>query len=478
MKTILGVLLMAGGVLAQDGVVSVMVEQALPGAKPLDLRLEVRAGKVAAAIGRCVRFSRSPAEVDASGLVLAEGRLSGEVKFQVPSDGYQAATSGVCRLDGVAVKVAPAPAPTELARLVVDCENVVNHDEKRGKAASRRMQLIVAARDGKVFGVKAVPPGSLTDVACAPFIAGQTLTLTAGRLAGTVELGVQPQDASKPPVRYTVTVAGRVIGDLVTGQLTSQRADKDAVTGTFVGSARWGAAPASDEALCKLTIRDALGTGKFMDVYLTTSGGRLRHGFATTPNFNNATHVVEAGKLTLAEGKLGGELAVMVQPDPWIPADGKPIAWAYPLTVTVVDGEIAGTAGKCAVEGSVLDKPRLGKLTGVTLKLEGGLHGSTDWHARAFVGCEVRDGHVVGGRLSNNHTKLDGIVTGGELKIEDERLVGKVLATVKQGDGAKEGDYEFNVNVLMVGAVGAGNFESKQATATKTGRLWAAIKTE
>lgn len=479
MKQILcGLLLTAGAAFAEDTICSVTVAKALPSDKSLELRLAVRDGKIVGAIGRPVKYSRSPAVIDSSGVQLADGKLTGELKYQILSDGYLPATNGVCALNGLAVQSAPPPDAGTLARLVLECENAINHGGK-DKPQSRRMQIVLAVREGPVFGAKAIPPGSLTDVACAPFVKSCAVTLTDGELGGTLEISVQPQDTGKSPVNYAYALTGRVIGDLATGTLALQRDGKPSgPVGTFVGAVRWGAAPAAGEGLYRLTIRDALGIGKFMDVYLTATGGKLVHGFATTPNFNNATHVVEVGKLALDGQRLSGPLTVTVQPDPWIPADGKPIACAYQVDATLRDSEITGTADKFVVEGSLTDKPQLGKLTNATLKLENGLHGKSDWHARAFVSCEIKDGRVTGGRISNNHTKLDGVVTGGDLKFDGERLVGKVSATVKQGDGGQEGQYEFTVHVLMVGTVGAGTFDSQLAGKTKSGRLWAAVRAE
>jgi hypothetical protein len=248
--------------------------------------------------------------------------------------------------------------------------------------------------------------------------------------------------------------------------------------GNFVGTVRWGAPPEAGNALYKLTIHNALGTGQFLDLYLSATDGKITHGFGTSPNFNNATHEVDVAKLKLAGNKLTGDMPVTVLPDPWIPKDHKPIACAFVVDATIDGGEIAGTAGKFLLDGGLEPKPVAAVLTGGTVKLEAGLMGDAGYRSRAFVTFTAKDGKVTGGKVGNNHTKLAGTVDGGEIKIENEHLVGKIQATITVGDGSTEGKYEFEVDTLMVGTAGAGGFTTRMGEEKRTGRLWAVVKME
>jgi hypothetical protein len=484
MKTVLIAAVVAGNALAQDGVLPVTVENAAGKGRNLELRLDLRGGKVAGAVGKA-SFTRSPAELDVTGLSVSDGQVAGDIKVNIVSDGYAAAINFICKVEApIAGKLQPRPAASEVARLTLNCENIVTH--VAGKGGSRRLQLVFATRDGKAFTARAIPPGSMTDVAFATRVTRCAITSVDGKLDGDVEVTLQPQNSEAKPIVYVYTIAGRAIGDLATGQVAT-KCDGRAVNdvGTFVGNVRNGA-PETGNALYKLALHDALGIGKFLDLYLSTKDGKFIHGFGTGPNFNNATHDVDITKLKLDGNKLTGNVAVTVLPDPWIPKDHKPIACVFEVEATVDGGEVtgkySGTAGankiSSALDGGLDAKPAGTALMGGTVKLEAGLMGDAGYHSRAFVTFTAKDGKVTGGKLWNNHSKLAGTVDGGEVKLVNERLTAKIQATVTVGAGSKEGKYEFEVDTLMVGTAGAGGFTTRMGEEKRTGRLWAVVKME
>jgi len=478
MRTFLLAVMAASSALAQDGVLPVRVENVAGTGRFLDLRLELRDGQVVAGVGRA-SFTRSPAELDVTGLSVADGQVAGELKVNLVSDGYAAATNFTCKIEApLAVdKFLPRPLPNGVARLTMNCENVVTQVAKKG--GGRRLVIELATRDGKAFAARAVPTGSMTDVAFATRATRCTVTSVDGKLAGEIEVALTQQSGDLKPILYVYTLDGRIVGDMATGRIATKCDGKDAgETGTFVASVRQGSAPAPGNALYKLTIHEALGAGKFVDLYLSTKDGKFTHGFGTSPNFNNATHEVDVTKLKLEGHKITGDVPVTVLPDPWIPKDHKPIACLFSVAAILEDGEVTGTAGQFALEGRIDAKPTNTALAGGAVKLEAGLMGDAGYRSRAFVAFTAKDGKVTGGKVGNNHTKLAGTVDGGEIKIENEHLVGNIRATVTVGDGSTEGKYEFEINSLLVGTAGAGAFTTHFGERTKTGRLWAIVKLE
>jgi hypothetical protein len=315
------------------------------------------------------------------------------------------------------------------------------------------------------------------------------LKLADGKLTGLFEVRITPQavQAGEPVVVYTYQVNGAVIADAAGGTMNIARngkALKD--TARFLATARRGAPPPQADCTYKITLHHALGAGKFIDVYLATSGGRFTDGFASSPNFNNAMHTVDISKLNLGDGKLTGDIGVTIQPDPWIPRDHKPIPCRFSLEAAIANGEITGqfkgTAGPNAVAqalaGALDDKTRLDKVTGLIIRLENGLAGSGNHMARAFVSLDLKDGKVIGGRVSNNHdSKIKGTVTGGEFTLTGDEWTLKTGLDLTAAGDATLGKYGIAASGTFVGTMSAGTFTcTHESGYAKQGTFWAYLK--
>ncbi len=53
-------------------------------------------------------------------------------------------------------------------------------------------------------------------------------------------------------------------------------------------------------------------------------GGRWRDGKGRTPGYNQGTHDIRVRKLVVEPDGIAGEIVVVIQPDKWVPKDGKP----------------------------------------------------------------------------------------------------------------------------------------------------------
>jgi hypothetical protein len=121
-----------------------------------------------------------------------------------------------------------------------------------------------------------------------------------------------------------------------------------------------------------LFLDSALEGDKPLRLYLDAGGGAVaalrgeppRAAFATAPAFNKAPHDVDASGLKIEAapgpaqaGRIAGQVKVTVNPDAWVPKDGRPVACAYALDAAVKDGAVAGTFagtyGALARSGSV-----------------------------------------------------------------------------------------------------------------------------
>ncbi len=480
--------------------------------RDLQVSLDIRGGKVVGAFGNAPRFNKMPAELDAKGVAVVDGKLTGTLKVTIAWDGW-APTNGNSfsaeygldarvvngHVDGKWTLAGSAPAEgavtgasaarasdAELIRLTLACVNAIDHNRKIG---ARGLHAVIVLKDGKAVSVRAIPAGSIADVGCSMETPKFDLALVDGKLTGTFQVRVTPQGVSEqnPVCVYTYQIQGVVVGDGAGGAMTVAK-DGAALkeVAAFIATVRTGPPPRMEDCSYKLTLHHALGLGQFIDLYLATTGGKLTGGFASSPNFNNAMHVVDVSRLQVGDGKISGDLGVTVLADPWIPADHKPIACAFTVDATVANGEIIGRfkgkAGEKPVEeavvGALEDKVKLDPVVGMTIRLENGLAGSGNHMARAFVTMDIKEGKVTGGGVWNNHDKgMKGAVTGGEFKLNGDEWRLKVEFTLAQAGRATPGKYVATASGTFVGIMSAGQFTcTHEAGRMKEGGFWASLK--
>lgn len=376
----------------------------------------------------------------------------------------------------VADKLQPRPASNALARVTLLCDNAIG---------TGLLRLDFAIRDGRAFAGKASPPGSLTAVGNALRVRRLDVTERDGKLTGEIVIHETPQQSFEP-ITHTGTLTGSIIGNRVTGTLAIRHGETTSPeTVTFTGHVRWGEAPDPGNAHYKLTLHEAFGFGRFLDLYLNTTDGKFTHGFATAPNFNNATHTVIVTSLNLTNRALAGNISVTILPDAWIPKEQRSMPCTYEIKAEMQDGQIAGmyrgqsgdTGVQNAMVGSYDEKPAAKPVTGATFQLENALLGADDEHSRVFVEAQLKAGQITGGKLTNHHGENAGSVTGGTLTITADRIAGTLQATVTNADNVKAGKYEFAVEIERVGNSGAGSFVGKLGEDTKRGRLWVTLQT-
>lgn len=92
------------------------------------------------------------------------------------------------------------------------------------------------------------------------------------------------------------------------------------------GPASAGSADAAAATDIVLALADAMGEGKPLMLYLRRQGGAVVGGFATASGYNSRWHALDCRGLREAgPGEaMAGVVVVHVQPDHWVPADGRP----------------------------------------------------------------------------------------------------------------------------------------------------------
>ncbi len=464
-------------------------------------------GRAVHALSAARQYNRMPHDVDASDLKLAGESIAGTVRISIPFDGYvpkggepleadieidATVRSGTAagtyagkfggwprkgELGGRRIQTHPADVPR---RLTLACESAVYWEAgkpKRRRTPGARLGMELAVKDGRCFAARLVPSGSITDVAMAAYAGAQDVRLEGHRLTGSLTGTIYPQGQADRPVAYRWTFDGVAIGDRVAGSMAVVEDGKEVGRGRYLGQVSSGAADAGD-CLMKLTLCEAVPPHNFMNVFLATRGGKVLHGFGTTPNFNNAIHEVDVSGLEVAADRLTGRLGVTIRPDGWVPRDRKPIPCSFEIDAAITAGEVVGThTGRfrdAPVQGEAVGrldpKPDLAQVARVTLKVENSPFG------RGFFTLEYEDGRLANGRVWNNHSNLTGEVRKVALDFSGERVGGSLTAFVEKG-GATPGVYVIEPDGVLVGTMGAGTATTTAASdgRKKTATFWISL---
>ncbi len=496
---------LASEALAATRVAHLTLPSALPGDRPMEVHMVLAGGKVSAALAEGRTFNTMSYPVDGSKLKVTPKGIAGEITVTVPSDGWvpkggrslrcvfelsaiwrdgqvDGTFQGTC--DREAVKGKVAGVVSEQASRPQRARFELKARAPKGRKGLRRVGIEMGWRDGKTFGVKLIPHGSITDIGPDVIATGASARFERSRLTGRIEGAVQgggKEKATPVVVEFDCLVIGQVVGGTVRTKLD----DGPWVDGSIRGQMDTGDAPEPGEAIWKLTMTHGVSAGRPMNVYVSTADGKVSNAFAVTPNYNNATHEVDTSDLTLKDGRLAGEFDVTIFPDAWIPKDRKKQAASYRITAELTDAEVSGTfVGQFAgrdVKGRIIgvarNKPKVGEVTRATIKPEGGLWNGSPSGYRAFFTFDLEDGKITGGRVWNNHDKaLKGTIESGTFKVENETLTATMVARIQPGTSAKPGRYTITVAGPVMGTVSCGNSVSKLGERTWTSRYWASWK--
>ncbi len=131
-----------------------------------------------------------------------------------------------------------------------------------------------------------------------------------------------------------------------------------AAIGTLAATPAPVAAAAAGPQHLVVTLVDAVDDDRPLVVYLAVDGeaAEVSAAFAVAPAFNRRPHDVDARGLKIADGRIHGPVAVTINPDPWVPEDGRPIACRFELDLKrngdAISGSYHGLRGGTEVRGA------------------------------------------------------------------------------------------------------------------------------
>lgn len=474
--------------------------------------LDEKDGVVVKAFALAPTFNKAWGRVEATALRRQGETWQGRLVIELPSDGWQPAPGTCVRVEadlatdaggvlcwsgrrdggaaGGAVSVHALKSNEAVNPLLMSLAVLQGNPtrEQGVKPRTKNLQMRMALGDDRAEVVILREQASPVDTSNDIVVTRQDIRRRDGEWRGQIEADVRYQLD-----RRVFPWAGRlemvVLGDMVAGTLVAISKDGGEAAPLLVTGSVLPASTVSGRALVMpLVLNGALPNGGNLECYLEFDGGRVVAAFATGPNANNATHVVDAKDLCWENGGLWGTLGVVLQADSWMPADRLPVPVIVKIEATVdhaaVRGRFTGQRGSQAIMGTVAGvcQSLVAKTPPVkaTIKFEDGLLGAGDkaWLRRAFVGVTLdAGGRVTGGKVSNNHSKLSGVADGGFVRCTAGRLEGELNLTVWDGN-VTAGGYHFRFEGPLVGEMATGIFEllGEENEVLKTGSFWATLQ--
>jgi len=480
------------------------------------------------------QFNKVSYTVDASDLTAADGKLAGRIAVTVTSDGYNppAGYTDFCNYT-IDAKVADGEVVGRFAgthrRTNTPVPLQVDGGVPPGSAGPQQL-------DGAVIGTVTAPPnwgrnvrfalyldnaraqpapqpgkrtrtlprwnlpgfmrlttsGGKADVATLRGFGGHPInyfeaevtranvTFSAGRLVGTV-------DVLSGGRTYRFTLDADVIGDRVAGGFTKVVDGKPDVPGRLVGTAEDVSDVPATDAIYYLVLDNAVAsrerdtgaaTTKQMILHLPCEAGRFRGGVGFAGTYNHTYLDAESAGLKLAGRKLAGTLDVTVNPDPYVPPDGKPVPCKYTFEAQVVDGSVVGTfSGTFGPEkvtgrssGEYRRRPPVPEPMQVNVKLENGAageEGGPAWHRRCYINFVATDGKAKAGSFSNNKGGFQGRLLSADVNCDGESFTATIEAVVDESRTVQVGRHTFRLSGKVIGLEIFGQVET-----FLEGRLW------
>ena len=346
-----GALLLAGAAPAvagpKDAVHVLTLEGALAGGKALTLYLPFGKSDAWAIVPPLVDV---PHRVDAKGIAMERGRVTGELAVEIHHVPHRFAIDAAVedgKLTGafegsyapVGVKAvggkvagalqgrADASRPMQVA-LVVPSMYSAGH--------IRHPRLAFGLRDDKITG------GTFTSGVDGRrgFIGrmdGGEVSLRGGKITGAVRATVTDGDALHGA--YVFRIDGRVLANFITGTHTARTGERNwgqfGFHGTIQSTGPGRTGPG--DGVYVLELADAIEGDKPLTIYLDYRGGAFAAGLGR--GANTVSHDVGAAGLKLDGQQLRGKVAVTIRPDTYFPMGGQPVACEF-----TVDAELDGTA--------------------------------------------------------------------------------------------------------------------------------------
>jgi hypothetical protein len=233
-----------------------------------------------------------------------------------------------------------------------------------------------------------------------------------------------------------------------------------------------------------LALANAIGDGKTLTIHLDCSETKVNAALAT--GYNAASHDVDAAGLKLAGPSLKGTLAVTLNPDPYVPPDGEPVACGFALDVKADGARAAGTYSGAfgaekrvgEVQGTVADRPDYSRFCRFKLRFIGALHRlfiarGSNWKYALDMNMlfPMKDEKLATARFETivpDYRRYSATLKENSLKFGDNALTGTISFLVDYGGQGASKEFNsptelhtYTLRGVVVGEAVGGSYDVK-----------------
>jgi hypothetical protein len=269
-----------------------------------------------------------------------------------------------------------------------------------------------------------------------------------------------------------------------------------------------GAPAAGADEDWSVVLRNALGDGKDIELFIAGAGDKIEGAFSHARRYNKMPHIVDAAQLRLEKDRLAGVVNITIPWDGWVPADRKPLPLKATLDATargpVVQGTYdldapdavekepeaplppfmkarakAGAAGsrpakvtKGVLTGSRAARADAGRVCRLTLNCHNIVRKSPTAREGQGIGVALsfKDGRCFAARMipqgSITDVAFTATVEKHDLTFDGRRLSGALTALVYHNESTDESvQYDLTFDGLAVGAAVSGKVKVVQGAA-------------
>lgn len=274
---------------------------------------------------------------------------------------------------------------------------------------------------------------------------------------------------------YRISFEAKPVAGGMQGSFVSTGPGARRLEGSLRGSVHQVAPPVIDpeESVWTVQLVGALPKGETLTVYLNRSGGQFTSAFALSPNASRRPMEVDAKRLKFSDGRLAGSVSVSRlnarEPDGGERSSFGQFNLEAKLEGAALrgrhsGGELEGVPEGGGIWGEIRPRRALPESTEVWVKLEDGYTGGAMWQNRVFFKATLgAGGGLVEGKADNNKGVFEAELTGAQLALADERIVGMLHSTVHESGSVRRGDYSFRLVGSRAGDVLCGRFYTSYA---------------
>ena len=258
------------------------------------------------------------------------------------------------------------------------------------------------------------------------------------------------------------------------------------------GAEEGSVARSAQHTIWTLKLDKAVEGDRALVLHLDVGGEKVAAAFGTTPAFTKSPHDVDAAALKLEGDRLHGQAQVILNPDPWVPRDHRPVACVLVIEavrlVGAVSGSYKGACGAVQVAGEITgacgprpagDPPGRFRINFAQalrrLARAGG--SNVDYALDMVLSFRLVQGKprdALFETIVPDYRPYSALVEQLDLKLEGSALTGKATIAVDYGNDRlpqRPDRHVFTIHALAIGETVGGRFDAEVGEIKDPGRF-------